>query len=53
MKVTVYNQEGTATGEHELNAAIFGVDVVEDLVHQAVIAQDANARVPIAHTKQR
>lgn len=53
MKVTIYNQSGTTTGEQELNPAVFEVAIQEDLVHQVVVAQDANARAPIAHTKQR
>ncbi|MBT6254413.1 50S ribosomal protein L4 [Candidatus Uhrbacteria bacterium] len=53
MKVNVYNKEGKTVGEVELNAAIFGVEANENLVHQAVVAQQANSRVNLAHTKDR
>jgi large subunit ribosomal protein L4 len=51
--VSVYNQEGKVTGEMQLPAVIFGVTVKEKVVHEAVIAQQANARKSIAHTKTR
>lgn len=51
--VKVYNQEGKATGELELNAKHFGVKPDQALVHAVVVAQQANARQPIAHTKNR
>ncbi|NQV12372.1 50S ribosomal protein L4 [Candidatus Uhrbacteria bacterium] len=53
MKVNVYNKEGKEVGEVELNDAIFGVEANENLVHQAVVAQQANSRVNLAHTKDR
>jgi large subunit ribosomal protein L4 len=53
MKVNVYNKEGKAVGEVELSDAIFGVEVSNGLVHQAVVAQQANSRVNLAHTKDR
>lgn len=53
MKVNVYNKEGKTVGEVELNDAIFGVEINENLVHQAVVAQQANSRVIYAHTKDR
>ncbi len=37
----------------ELNAAHFGVKVNTGLVHEAIVAQLANARRPIGHTKTR
>lgn len=40
-------------GALELNAAVFGVKVKPAVLHEAVVAQRANARVAIAHTKQR
>lgn len=52
-KVTMYNQEGTAVGELELDATLFEVKLNPALVHQAVVAQQANARQVIAHTKGR
>jgi large subunit ribosomal protein L4 len=53
LKIKVYNQEGKEVGEEKLDPAVFGVKVKPELVHQAVVAQMAKARVPIAHTKTR
>lgn len=52
-KAPIYNSEGAHTGDVELNAAHFGVKLNPGLVHEAVVAQTANARRPIAHTKMR
>lgn len=52
-KVSVYNVQGKTVGDMELNGAHFGVAVKQSLIHEAVIAQEANARRPIAHTKTR
>ncbi len=52
-KATIYNQDGKVTGELELNPKFFGVKVKSELVHEVVVAQQANARRPIAHTKTR
>lgn len=51
--VHIYNQEGKITGELELNPAHFGVKPNPALVHEVVVAQQANARRPIANTKTR
>ncbi len=51
--VPVYTQEGKKTGEMELSAARFGVKVNLALVHEAVVAQQANRRHAIANTKTR
>lgn len=51
--VKVYNFEGKIVGERELPPAVFGVRVNRGLIHQAVVAQEANSRVPLAHTKTR
>jgi len=53
LKVNVYNQEGKVTGDLELNAAHFGVKVDPALVHDVSVAQAANARHSIAHTKTK
>jgi large subunit ribosomal protein L4 len=52
-KVKVYNSKGDKVSELELNAAIFGVKVKPELVSQAVIAQQANARQVLAYTKDK
>ena len=43
-KVSVLNMEGKQVDEIELNDAVFGVEVKENLVHQAVLSQLANNR---------
>jgi len=53
MKYSVYNKLGEKVKEVELNPAVFEVPVKEELVHQVLVAQEANARKPLAHTKQR
>jgi large subunit ribosomal protein L4 len=52
-KVKIYNQDGQATGELELQAALFGVRVKPSLVHDVVVALQALARRTISHTKTR
>lgn len=53
MKITTYNQNGEKIGETELPEQIFGVKIIPELLHQAVVAQFANMRKVIAHTKDR
>lgn len=53
MNVKVYNVSGEAVGERELPAAVFGVAAVTGVLQQAVVAQQANSRRAIAHTKTR
>ena len=43
-KVSVYNMEGQQVGELELNDAVFGVEINEHLVNQAVKLQLADKR---------
>lgn len=52
-QVPVYNQEGKTAGVLELSKAVFGVPVKEQLVADVALAQQANKRVSIAHTKMR
>ncbi len=52
-KVAVYNIAGDKTGEIELNDSVFGVEVNEAVVHQAVVMQQANQRQGTAATKTR
>jgi len=49
----VYNHEGKAVADIELSASVFGQKKNEALVHQALIAQMANERKVLAHTKDR
>jgi len=53
LKEIVYNQEGEEVGKVNLPADVFGLEINQDLICQAVNAQRANARESIAHTKDR
>lgn len=53
MKVQIYNLKNEAVGEIELSDKIFARPWNADLVHQALLAQQANRRIPWAHTKGR
>lgn len=53
VKIKVYNQAGEAVGEEELASRVFAVKANGALVHQAAVAQLANARQVLAHTKDR
>lgn len=50
MKATLYNQKGEKKGEVSLAKNIFEVEVKENLVHDYLLYQQANARMTIAHT---
>src|SRR5690554_400639 len=52
-KVAVFNMEGKQVGELELNDAIFGVEVNQDLMHKVVVSQLANARQGTVATRSR
>ncbi len=51
--VAVYNMEGNEVGTMELNDAVFGVEINEHLVHQAVVHQLANNRQGTQKAKTR
>lgn len=51
--VKVHNMKGDVVGEQEMNPTVFEVAANVDLIHQAVVAQQPNSRVAIAHTKIR
>ncbi len=52
-KVKVYNQAGQEVRELELDPKFFEIESNSDLIHQVVIAQAANSRQVLAHTKDR
>lgn len=52
-KVPVYNMEGNQVGEIDLNDSIFGTEVNEPLLHQAVVRHLANQRQGTVSTKGR
>ncbi len=51
--VAVYDITGAKTSEMELNDSVFGVDVNESVLHQAVVMQLASQRLGTASTKTR
>lgn len=53
METKIYNQQGKETGHVTLPDDVFAVAWNKDLVHQVVTAMQANARTPVAHTKNR
>lgn len=53
IKVNVYNIKAEKVGEAELNPIIFEIPVKKEVIAQALIAQMANSRNILAHTKGR
>ena len=53
MKVEIFDKQNNKVGEIDLPERIFGVKWNSDLVHQALVAQLANRREPLAHAKGR
>jgi large subunit ribosomal protein L4 len=53
MEATIYNTKGKEAGKITLPEVVFGTKWNSDLVHQVVVAMQANARTPVAHTKDR
>lgn len=51
--VAVYDITGAKTGDMELNDSVFGVEVNESVIHQAVVMQLASQRLGTASTKTR
>ena len=51
--VSVLNMEGKEVGSMELNDAVFGLEINEHLVHQAVVLQLANNRQGTQKAKTR
>jgi len=49
----IYNQTGEVIAKAELSEKVFGQKPNKALVHQAVVAQMANERKVLAHTKDR
>lgn len=53
MKAIIYNQRGERTTDINLPENVFNLPWNSDLVHQVVVAMQANLRSPWAHTKTR
>lgn len=51
--VSVYNMQGAEVGSLELNDNVFGVEVNENLVHEAIVAHLANQRQGTQKAKTR
>ncbi len=51
--ISLYNIKGETVGSLELEKSLFDVALNPILVHEAVVAQEANSREAIAHTKTR
>lgn len=52
-QIDVYNLQGEKVGKQDLDPAVFEVKVNEPVVHQVYVAQNANSRQVVAHTKTR
>jgi large subunit ribosomal protein L4 len=53
VKIKLYNQEAKALEDMEVSDKVLGVKASAALLHQAVVAQMANTRQVLAHTKDR
>ncbi len=53
MTAPLYNQEGKTIGEITLPAPLFEKKWNPDLVHRVALAMLSNARMPVAHSKDR
>jgi len=53
LQTTIYKTDGTEKGKIELPLDVFDARWNPDLVHQVVVAMQANARTVVAHTKDR
>lgn len=53
LKIKVYNQAAEPVKDLELAEKIFAVKANHELLHQALVAQMANGRQVLAHTKDR
>ena len=53
MKIAVYDMAGAALRQIEISDAVFAQPVNEAVVHQALVAQQANARQGTSSTKTR
>jgi large subunit ribosomal protein L4 len=52
-EVKVYNWQGKDAGTMMVPDALFAVAVNPNVIHDVIVAQDANSRVILSHTKDR
>lgn len=53
MQVTLHNQNGEEIGKTELSERVFGIEIKPEVLRLVYVAQTANMRQVIAHTKGR
>ena len=53
MEIKLYNQIGEEVGTVNLPDSVFGVKMNPNVVHEVIVANLANSRPPVAHTKDR
>lgn len=53
MKIDVYSSTGIKAGSLELPAAMFEAPIRQGLMHLALVRQQSNRRIAIAHVKRR
>lgn len=53
MEIHIYNSKGEKVGSENVSQSILSLQPNRDLIHQVAVAYMANARSPIAHTKDR
>lgn len=53
MELTLYSSKGQKSGNVTVADSIFAVPVKSSLVHEVIVAQDANSRVLASHVKDR
>ncbi len=53
MKADLHNMEGTVVGSVDLDDSVWGIEPNIGVMHQALVRQQANARVGTAETKTR
>lgn len=52
-ELKLYSLDGKEVGTLPVTDSLFAVEPKESVIHQAIMAQEANSRVTIAHTKDR
>lgn len=53
IKLSVYNKEGEKAKDLQVSSRIFGVKAKPEVIHQVVVAQQANSRQVLADTKDK